>query len=98
MSGSDQATLKLLDPYHNTYFSDLPLGIYSGNCLGGTCKRLPVNTSVPYHFILVGNAPRTPGVRYVAVLLGVTSQNFWGMASGSCKRCLNTPSCRRRAA
>ncbi|CRM18373.1 MULTISPECIES: fimbrial protein [Pseudomonas] len=78
MSGSDQATLKLLDPYHNTYFSDLPLGIYSGNCLGGTCKRLPVNTSVPYHFILVGNAPRTPGVRYVAVLLGVTSQNYLG--------------------
>lgn len=78
MSGSDPAQLRLTDPYNHIYLSDLPLGQLSGSCLGGSCRRLPLNTVVPYRYVLVGTAPRTPGVRYATIKLGVTSQNYLG--------------------
>lgn len=76
MSGADQARLRFVDPYNNTYMLELPLGQYGGSCLGGPCRPLPLNTVVPYRYRLVGTAPRTTGRRYVQLYLGVTSHNY----------------------
>ncbi|WP_330208232.1 MULTISPECIES: fimbrial protein [Pseudomonas] len=78
MSGPNQAPLRWSDPYNNIYLYDLNIGQYSRNCLGGYCRPLPLNTVVPYRYILVGTAPQTAGTRWIGVLLGVTSENWLG--------------------
>jgi len=80
LSGSNHATLLFVDPSSWTYVPVLPLGQYSGTCLGGTCQRLPINTVVRYRYNLVGTAPRTTGTRQTLVQPGVTSLNYLAWA------------------
>ena len=79
-SGSNHAALRFVDPSSWTYMPLLDIGQFSGVCLGGTCRQLPINTVVSYHYNLVGTAPRTTGTRNVQVRIGVTSLNYLAWA------------------
>ncbi len=79
-SGYNHAALRFVDPSSWTYMPLLDIGQFSGVCLGGTCRQLPINTVVRYHYNLVGTAPRTTGTRNVQVRIGVTSLNYLAWA------------------
>lgn len=79
-TGFNHAALQFVDPSSWTYVPLLDIGQFSGICLGGTCRRLPINTVVNYSYNLRGTAPTTTGTRNVLVKLGVTSLNFLAWA------------------
>ncbi len=75
-SGTNPATLYIMNFYDKNYLPELPLGAYSGACLGGPCVRRPINTQIPYTYYISGKAPDTPGRRAAFVSLGVTSYGY----------------------
>ncbi|MGY2410015.1 fimbrial protein [Pseudomonas pergaminensis] len=75
-SGTNPAKLSVMNFYDKNYLQEIPLGSYSGACLGGPCVRRALNTQIPYTYYISGIAPDTPGRRAAFISLGVTSYGY----------------------
>lgn len=73
ISGSDPARLDAFDPYINSYIPQLPLGVFSSDCLGGLCGPISIGKTISYKNYIVGIAPNTPGQRRAQIKFGVTA-------------------------